>query len=238
MADWKERLRGNLEDLGAALKDTKEKVQKGAQELGAATFLVVEAVRNAPSDLDEPEALRHRLAQALEAVAPQLDHHAVAVAIGSLNDSGVGKKEGGGLEILYVRPDPPLRGTIRVSKIRTSVLKLAVGSSAGGYAACYYGDRRALLAPFTRQGADVELLVASMGAFKVRSERGHASGWMVALRPGLDLGVPVLSNFSHFTIDETPLGGFALEKADAERLEEALKKAPDRAMRRKIALGL
>lgn len=238
MADWKDRLRGNLQDLGAAFKDTKAKMQRGAQDLGAAAYLVVDSVRNAPTDLDEPEALRHRYAQALAAVAPQLDKEAIAVALGSLSDAGVGKKEGSGLEVLYVRPEPPLRGLIRVSRTRSRSLKLAMGSSAGGYAACYYGDRKALLQPFSRQGGDVELLVASLGAFRVRSDKGAAAGWLVSLRPGLDLGVPILSNFSGFELDESPLGGFSLSSGEAEPLEKAIQQAPDRSNRRAIAQAL
>lgn len=237
LADSARAAAGDLsERLSGVAVTAREKAQKATET----TRYVIESLSNAPEDRDHLGALMERFIRALSGLEGQLDREATAIAIGFLRGGGAGIAQMAGTEIFYLRPDGPVRGQLRVSAISGQVARLAVGASTGAYAACLYGDRDVLSRPTKRRGADAGILVASIGFFRVeahRADRG-ASGWMVGLGAGVGLGVPILSDLSGFQLSESVQGSFPLDERAATRIEEVVVKAPDRGVRRRIALAL
>ncbi|MEQ8280953.1 MAG: hypothetical protein RMA76_36260 [Deltaproteobacteria bacterium] len=227
-------------DLGDKLAGVAATAREKAAKAGETTRFVIESLGNASEDRDHLPGLTQRFVRALSGLEGQLDREATAVAIGYLGGGGVGVSQMAGTEIFYLRPDGPVRGQLRVSTVSGQVARLAFGASTGAYAACFYGDRDVLSRPTRRRGADVEILVASIGFFRVESHRDdrRAAGWMVGLGAGVGLGVPILSELSGFDLTEAVQGSFPLDARDAATIEAVVKSAPDRGVRRRIAQAL
>lgn len=227
-------------DLGGKITEVAATAREKAQKAGETTRFVIESLANAPEDRDHLPALTERFVRALRGLEGQLDNQATAIAIGFLGGGGVGVSQMAGTEIFYLRPDGPVRGQLRVSAVSGQVARLALGASTGAYAACLYGDRDVLSRPTRRRGADVDILVASIGFFRVESHREdrRANGWMVGLGAGLGVGVPILSELSGFDLTEAVQGSFPVDEKAVASVEAIVRAAPDRKMRRRIAQAL
>ena len=227
-------------DLQEKLAGAAEVARERAQKAGETAKDIIELLGNAPEDKNHQAALIERYVRAMSGVEGQVDREATAIAIGFLRGGGVGVSQMAGTEIFYLRPDGPVRGQIRVSATAGRVARLAFGASTGAYVACFYGDRDVLARPTMRRGADVEILVASLGFFRVESHREdrRASGWLIGLGAGVGLGVPILSELSGFELSESIQGSFPLDENAARPIEAIVAKGPDRSVRRRIASAL
>lgn len=221
------------------LESAAAEMQDRAKEAGETARVVVTTLASAANDLDDEEALTERFRAALAPLGGQLDCKADAVALGFLAKRGIGVGEVTGTEIFYLRPDGPVRAQIRVNAMTGRVARLAMGASTGGYVACLYGPRDALSRPTQRRGGDVGVVVASLGFFRATAHGDRvAHGWMVGMSAGLSFGIPILSDLVAFELDEQLQGGFALDRARAEKIEEIIERAPDRPGRRQLAKRL
>ncbi len=208
-----------------------------AQEAKENTLYIAELLKKAPDKLEDREELIAMLYNALEKVSGQIDSNAQAITIGSIQQAGVGVAALQGTQIVFLPEDGPLRAQIRVSQTVGQAARLAVGASAGAYLSCFYGEREEMARPLTIRGADLGILVAAMGFFRAYDDRKEkrGSGWIASLHAGLNFGIPILSDFSAFELEEVSLGGFSLSSQEAAPLMELLNNAPDRANRRKVA---
>lgn len=235
--NWKDRAtraaRGLSDRVTRSARQRAEKAQEAAQKLAI-------ALGGVARDADSPEATLSRFVEGISAVRPQLDREATAVAIGTLTGGGAGLAHLFGNELFYLRPDGPLQGHLRVSQVSGREAHLAAGASSGAYAACFYGPREALARPMRRRGADVGIIVASLGFLRldVPGTSQRAGGWMLGLSFGVGLGVPILSSLSAIELNESPVAGHKLDRTSAKKLESILAEAPNRNWRRKIALAL
>lgn len=213
--------RGAARSAGARLQD----VQRNLEAL-------VSAVERAGRDPADRAEVLAAAVDAFERVGGQLDLLADGVAVGFLQEAGAGVASVQGTELFFVPPDGPVRAQLRVSRIVGQSARLAVGGQVGGYVAALYGPRERLVRPVDRRGADLGLLVASLGFF--RGEDGTA-GWLFELAAGAALGIPFLSDMSAFELEEVSLASYALTPEEAGPIEEALAQAPDRPHRRRVA---
>lgn len=206
---------------------------------GAATVarVVLGNIARAADEAPDADKLVDRYVNALSIVAPQMDAKADALGVGRIGEAGAGVANLDGMELLYVRGRRP---QIRVSQLFGKAARLALGASAGAYVACLYGDPIALSHATTRRGADIDIVLASIGFFRATSAIGQskASGWMVGLSAGVDVGVPLLGELSAFQFEERIIGRADLTGRHVERIEAALAVAPDRSVRRRIAKAL
>lgn len=190
------------------------------------------AIENAARDPSDRAAVIEGAADAFARVGGQFDLLADGVAVGFLQEAGAGVASVQGTELFFVPPDGPVRGQLRVSRIVGQSARLAVGGQIGGYVAAFYGERERLVRPLDRRGADLGLLVASLGFFRGSDA---TAGWLFELAAGASLGIPFLSDFSAFELEEVSLASYALTSEESERFEQALAEAPDRPTRRQIA---
>ncbi|MEL7369184.1 MAG: hypothetical protein AAFN74_09755 [Myxococcota bacterium] len=222
----------------ARIESAASDVQDIARDVGETARTVITNLAAAPAELEDEGALVQRFSDALQPLSGQLDREANAIAIGYLGRSGIGVAEMTGTEMFYLRPDGPVRAQLRVSAMRGRAARLAVGASTGAYLACFYGPRDALSRPLHRRGGDVGVMIASIGFFRATAGERVARGWMVGLSAGVGLGIPILSDFVAFELEDTPQGGFALDKHRSEAIEEIIASAPDRVRRRQLAQRL
>lgn len=219
-------------------QDAAKAAQDKTREAGETARKLISSLGNAPHDLDDPLALAARFVEALEAVEGQLDSRAEAVAIGYLGGGGAGVVGMSGTEVFYLRPDGPLQAHLRVSQVTGREARLSIAASTGAYVACFYGLREVLARPARRRGVDAEVLVASLGFLRLEANDKRAGGWMAGLSAGLGLGVPIVSNFAAFDLEEQPIGGVKLSTEQSRPIEEIIAGSSDRSWRRRIAKAL
>ena len=235
-SDVYQRAKEATESARAKIESAAADVQDKAREAGETARTVITAIAMAEQHLDDEVALARSFKEALEPLAGQLDRQAHAVAIGYLTKRGIGVAEVSGTEMFYLRPDGPVRAQLRVNTIAGRVARLAMGASTGAYLACFYGPRDALSRPTSRRGGDVGVVIASIGFFRATATGDRvARGWMVGLSAGVSIGIPILSDFVAFELDEQLQGGLALDKAQSEPIEAIIGGAPDRPRRRQLA---
>ncbi len=236
---WKQ-VKAATESVKTSARRAAENAGEKAQQAGATAQKIAQCLLTASQTIDEPQILVAQTLEALSGLKGQLDTHAQAVAVGFLKGGGIGAQDLDGLQVLYLRPDGPIRAHLRVSQIQARFVRLALGASAGAYVACLYGDREALAQPMTWRGGDAGLWVASVALFKAESNRTEkkAAGWWMSVSAGLGLGVPLLSELGGFVTKEQLIGGAKLEHQLSEPLEALLAEAPDRARLRAVASKL
>ncbi|MEM7677586.1 MAG: hypothetical protein AAF449_16425 [Myxococcota bacterium] len=223
----------------ARIESAAADVQDMARDVGETAKTVITNLAAAPAELEDEGALVQRFSDALQPLSGQLDREANAIAIGYLGRSGIGVAEMTGTEMFYLRSDGPVRAQLRVSAMSGRAARLAAGASTGAYLACFYGPRDALSRPLHRRGGDVGVMIASIGFFKATAGGNRtAQGWMVGLSAGVGLGIPILSDLVAFELEDTPQGGFALDKSRSSSIEEMIASAPDRLRRRQLAQRL
>lgn len=236
---WWEKIQRTANDIGSGrwADDAREKAQqatRAAQESAAKWVLLFQQVHEDPDDAD---ALARRFDEALETIGPQLDRACRAVSVGVIRRAGAGVSHLSGQALTYVRPEGPIRAQIRYSELSGRVAALSLGTSAGGFAACLYGERATLLDPLTYRGADAGLFLASIGVFRATGPSGteRAHGWLLGIGAGVGLGVPLVSEVSGFEWSEFRRSAQALSTAQSRPLEARLEAAPDRKVRRRAA---
>jgi len=239
---WWDRIQRAADDVrsGRWAADAREKAQraaKSAQDNAARWVLLFQQVQEAP---DDAEALALRLDEALETLGPQLDRHCNAIAVGLVRRAGAGLSHLSGQSLTFVRPDGPIRAQIRYSELSGRTAALALGTSAGGFAACLYGPRASLLDPLTYRGADAGLFMASIGVFRAAPKSGgdRASGWLLGVGAGVGLGIPVISDLSGFEWEELAPTAHSLPTAISRPIETRIDGSPDRKVRRRAAMAL
>lgn len=225
-----------------------DRLERARHELEA----LVGALDRAGRAPDDRATVLRSAVEAFERAGPHLDLLADAVAVGVLQEAGAGVASIQGTELLFVPADGPVRAQLRVARIIGQSARLAVGGQVGGYVAAFYGPRDLMVRPLDRRGADLGVLVASLGFFRATaSAHGSvdpaagpptrqrcAGGWIVELAAGAALGIPILSDLSAFELEEVGLASYSLTAAEAEPIDSALAQAPDRPQRRKVALLL
>ena len=219
-----------------------EKTSEKAQKMSATAKRLVGALNTAATDCQQRDAFVASITALLPDVAPQLDQKAQALGFGYLAEAGAGVAGVTGVEVLYVRPADGERPLLKVARMEGKSARLAVGASSNAYATCLYGDAVVLKSATKRRGADVEVLVASLGFFSVSSAMAapnqRAGGWLAGLGAGLNIGIPILSDLTAFEIEEQIIEKITLTDEEVKAIEEAIKDAPDRSTRRKIAKAL
>lgn len=225
-----ERTSAGARGLAESAGETLGKVQADAETVIGA----LDAIAKNPEDR---VVVVGSAMHAFDIVGPQLDLLADAVAVGTVQEAGAGVASVQGTEVVYVPADGPVRAQLRVNRIVGQSARLAIGGQIGAYAAAFYGSRSLLLRSVDRRGADLGLIALSMGFFQARrsDQEEVAGGWILELAAGLAVGIPILSDFSAFELEEITLAQYALEPAEAEALDAALARAPDRTSRRKVA---
>ncbi len=186
---------------------------------------------------EDAGGLAESFGEALDTLDHQLDNKCNAVAVGLLRRAGAGLSHVSGFSLTYVRPDGPIRAQLRFSEVSGRSAALALGTGAGGFAACLYGPRSTLLEPLRYRGADAGILVASFGLFQARAaaRTDRATGWIVGAGAGIGLGVPFISDISGFDWEEYSRSVHALSKSMSEPIEARIVKAKDRRIRRRAA---
>jgi hypothetical protein len=219
-----------------------ESASEKAQKMSATAKRLVGALDSAETDCQDRDAFVASVTALLPDVAPQLDAKAPALGFGYLAEVGAGVAGVTGVEILYVRPADGERAMLKVARMEGKSARLAVGASSNAYAVCLYGEPVILKSATKRRGADVEVIVASIGFFKVTSTMAapdqRAGGWLAGLGAGLNIGIPILSDLTAFEIEEQIIEKITLTDVEVSALEAALTEAPDRSTRRKIAKAL
>ena len=224
-----EAYRVTAEQAGRGVATVREKTQALRDTIEGTTA----ALQQAAEAPDDPHLVLERFEALLEKASPQLDRAAAAVSIGVLGEGGAGVAAMRGHELFY----HPGTRTLRVSQVSGRAFRLAVGVAAGAYVMCFYGDEDAVLQPGLRKGVDVDVLVASMGFFSGEHGDGSCGGWMVALGAGLDIAVPILGEVTAFEVKDAVLGQHTLDEVQAAGLDRWIAEAPDRHIRRRLALA-
>ena len=222
---------------GRWVEDARTKAQDAArlaQESAAKWVLLFQQVHEGSDDAD---ALARRFDEALETLGPQLDRACHAVSVGVIRRAGAGISHLTGQALTYVRPDGPIRAQIRYSELGGRVAALSLGTSAGGFAACLYGERPTLLEPLSYRGADAGLFLASAGLFRATGPEGTkpASGWLIGVGAGVGLGIPILSELSGFEWQEYRRSVHAVSTPQSRPIEARIDASPDRKVRRRAA---
>ena len=209
------------------------------QQQGAQFIEALEVIERTPEDLN---AVMKAAQTAFSIIAAQLDSDADAIAIGQLREAGAGIASVQGTELLFIPADGPVRAQLRISRVIGQCARLAVGGQVSAYAAVYYGDRDSLLLPLQRRGADVGVLIASMGFFRAQNKKKSqqqqldtVTGWMVELGAGISLGIPIISDFSAFDSEEIQVVSYPLEREQNELLDCYRQQAPSRPGRKQLA---
>ncbi|MBX2810607.1 MAG: hypothetical protein KTR25_02305 [Myxococcales bacterium] len=229
-----EKVRSNTQAMARETGQRFEKAQKDIEKLLA-------TLDEAGRYPDERARVIHLATQAFELAGPYLDLLADAVAVGSVQEAGVGLASLQGTELYFVPPDGPVRAQLRVHRMVGQTARLAVGGQVGTYVAALYGSRDLLVRNMHRRGADLGLIALSLGFFRataMESTLHHAGGWLVELAAGLSFGIPILSDMSTFELEEISLSIYSLENEESAAIEEAIAQAPDRSMRRAVARRL
>ncbi len=221
------------EELRRSASQTAEGVRRGAEDATRIARAVLDHLDRAADRADDAEAMCGHLEALLAQLGGQLDREADVVAIGRISEVGPGLAAVRGLELQYARG--PRR--LRALSLEGKAARLALGGSTGAYVLCLYGPPEATQHTGRRRGVDAGVMVAALGLLRVRDAvtRVEARGWMAALSAGVDIGVPILGDISAFEVEEQLLGRHVLDEGRAERLERALREAPDRAVRRRLA---
>ncbi len=220
-----------------------EKTSEKAQKMSATAKKLVATLNTAATDCKDRDAfIKHLATNVLPDVAGQMDAKARALGIGYLAEAGAGVAGVTGVEVMYVRPHENERGMLKVARMEGRSARLAIGASSNAYAICLYGEPVVLKSATKRRGADVEVLVASIGFFSVTSAMAapdqRAGGWLAGIGAGLNIGIPILSDLTAFEIEEQIIEKFTLTDAEVKDLEDAVQAAPDRSTRRKIAKAI
>ena len=218
------------------IREAAESATQQAKNMGAIAKRMIDTLNNAPNQVRDRDAFIQKTFEILLDINTQLDKKADALAFGYLAEAGAGVAGVTGLEILYHRGPKELR----VSRLSGKAARLAVGASTNAYVACLFGDETLLQEPSKRRGADLEVIIASLGFFQVqdaKSER-RASGWLAGLGAGLTFGVPILSGATAFELEEELVERLHLSDEEVRKLESALAGASDRSYRRTIARAL
>ncbi len=235
-------------EIGGALADAKRRVENVGQQVqssdavasaraaAAEAAKLIATINAAPDHADDLAALIADMATLLPIAEKQADTKADAVAIGSLSAVGAGIAGVTGVELHWVRTTRALR----VSTTSGRTARLAVGARTGAYVACLYGARETLEHAAVRRGADVGVIVASIGLFRASNPiaTGAAGGWWVGIDLGVDIGVPILSDLTAFELEEKIVARHELDGVQSRTLERAFTKAEDRSTRRKLATQL
>jgi hypothetical protein len=238
-AKAKEMAEGAKDKVIEAAERTSEKAQK----MSATAKKLVAMLNTAATDCQARDKFVENITkEILPDVAAQLDAKAQALGIGYLAEAGAGVAGVTGIEVLYVRPAPGERAMLKVARMEGKSARLAVGASSNAYACCLYGEPVVLKSATKRRGADVEVLVASIGFFSVTSAMAapdqRAGGWLAGVGAGLNIGIPILSDLTAFEIEEQIIEKITLSDAEVAAIEDAIKDAPDRSTRRKIAKAI
>ena len=220
-----------------------EKTSEKAQKMSATAKRLVAMLNTAATDCqDRDKFVQNLTTSILPDVVAQFDSKAQALGIGYLAEAGAGVAGVTGIEVLYVRPAPGERAMLKVARMEGKSVRLAVGASSNAYACCLYGEPLILKSATKRRGADVEVLIASIGFFSVTSAMAapdqRAGGWLAGLGAGLNIGIPILSDLTGFEIEEQIIEKITLTDDEVTAIEEAIKDAPDRSTRRKIAKAI
>lgn len=236
------RARERAEGVRAQVMEAAGKTSERAQQMGLIARKLIGTLNTAATDAQDRDRFVRNVTERMKDVAPQTDGKAAALGFGYLAEAGAGVASTTGTEILFVRPAGGDPGLLKVSRIEGKSARLALGASSSAYAVSLYGEPLVLRSGGKRRGADVEILVASIGFFRVTSaladNEHRASGWLVGLGAGLNIGVPILSDVTAFELSEQILHKITLTDAEVQAMEEALAEAPDRTTRRKIARAL
>jgi hypothetical protein len=220
-----------------------EKTSEKAKQMSATAKKLVTALNTAATDCQNRDAFVNNFTTAIfPDVAAQFDAKAQAFGVGYLAEAGAGVAGVTGVEVLYVRPAAGERAMLKVARIEGKSARLAVGASSNAYACCLYGEPVILKSATKRRGADVEVLIASIGFFRVTSAMAapdqRAGGWLAGIGAGLNIGIPILSDLTAFEVEEQIIEKITLTDAEVDALENAIKDAPDRSTRRRIAKAL
>lgn len=208
-----------------------EQLQREAETLLAA----LEKAQVSPEDRD---VVVLSAVQAFEKAGPHLDLLADAFVVGSIQEAGAGLASVQGGALVFVPPDGPVRGQLRVSRFVGQAARLAVGGHLGAYVAALYAPRDLVVRPLQWRGAGLGLVALSLGFFRATGpEPGAeaAGGWLLELSAGVGLGIPLVSDLSAFELEEVDLAAYSLSADESAKIESALSQAPDRAARRRVA---
>lgn len=230
------------ENARQQVMDAAEKTSEKAQKMGATAKKLGATLNTAATDCQDRDAFVQKITGLMPDVAVQFDQKAQAIGFGYLAEAGAGVAGVTGIEVLYVRPADGEKALLKVARIEGKSARLAVGASSNAYAVSLYGEPVVLKSATKRRGADVEVLVASIGFFSITSAMAapgqRAGGWLVGIGAGLNIGIPILSDLTAFEIEEQIIEKITLTDEEVRELEEAVKEAPDRSTRRKIAKAI
>ena len=229
-----ERAQGMSEGTRNAAKETGQRLEHIQKE----AKLLLTALEDAVQAADDRETVLNAATIVFERAGAHVDLHSDAIAVGSIREAGVGLAALQGSELYFVPPDGPVRAQLRVNRIVGQAARLAVGGQLGAYVASFYGSRDLVARPLDRKGADLGLIALSLGFFQATAREvqdHHAAGWLLELAAGAAFGIPILSDLSAFELEEVTLATYSLEPSESAPIEEALARAPDLALRRKVA---
>ncbi len=218
------------------IREAAQGATQQAKNMSAIARRMIEMLNNAQVLVRDRDAFIQKTFETFLDINSQLDKKADAIAFGYLAEAGAGVAGITGLEILYHRGPQELR----VSQLKGKAARLAIGASTNAYVACAYGDEDLLQEPAKRRGADLEVIIASLGFFQIQDPKAErrASGWLAGLGAGLSFGVPILSGATAFEFEETLIERLQLTDQEVHKLESALAGATDRSYRRNIARAL
>lgn len=236
------RAKERAESIRTQMMEAAGKTSERAQQMGLVARKLIGTLNTAATDAKQRDRFVQDVVARMKDVAPQMDAKAGALGFGYLAEAGAGVAGTTGTEILFVRPADGDPGLLKVSRIEGKSARLALGASSSAYAVSLYGEPLLLRSTTKRRGADVEILIASIGFFRVTSgladAEQRAGGWLVSLGAGLNIGIPILSDVTAFELEEQVIHKITLTDDEVRAMEEALAAAPDRSTRRKIACAL
>jgi hypothetical protein len=232
----------NAKILGENVREAAEKTSEKAKQMSLTAKKLVGVLNSAAVECQNRDAFVKSITETLPEVAAQFDSQANALGIGFLAEAGAGLAGATGIEVLYVRKSDGERAVLKVSRTEGKSVRAAIGASSNAYAVSLYGEPVVLKSATKRRGADVDVLVASIGFFSITSAMAapdqRSGGWFAGLGAGLNIGIPILSDLTAFEIEEQIIEKITLTDEEVEALEKAVETAPDRSTRRKIAKAL
>jgi hypothetical protein len=235
------KAKAKAEELRTQVVAAAEKTTAKAEEMSQVGKRIVAALNTAAVDAKDRDRFVASAVDLMKDIASQTDAKAAAVGVGYVAEAGAGVAGTTGIEVRYVKRAKGA-GMLLVSRIEGRSLRLAIGATTNAYVISAYGEPLILRGATQRRGADVEVIVASIGFFSMTSaltsEKEKASGWMAGLGAGLSIGIPILSDLTAFELEEAILEKIVLTDGESDAFDAALAEAPDRAMRRKIAEAL
>jgi hypothetical protein len=233
-----------VSDVAAPIVEVGGKAIKEAKAGVEEVLAIGRSLSTAPEDAHDPAKLTERFLAALPKVRPLVDAKADAISIGYLGELGAGLMVAKGTEVLYIRAKDDQPARMRVSHVSGAFGRIQAGGGARAYFRCMYGDANAIAKTTERNGAEVGLVVASVGFFRGEAPDGQGvvRGWTGALGAGAGVGIPLLSDSAAFRLNEEPVATVALTAEQAQAIEQALadpkSAAPDRSWLRNVATAL